>query len=374
VRVLHLVTSGERRGAEIFAADLVGALDEAGVVQQVAMLRGEAGSPVRFAADTVTLGTDGRRMPGTGVEVAALRRLRSLIACWSPDVIQAHGGEVLKYAVAATALRPCPVVYRRIGSAPPWITRGIRRTAYARLLRRAALVVAVAEAVRLETLRLFRLPADAVVTIPNGVDVRRLQPSLDRTALRQRLGIPPEAAVILSLGALSWEKDPLGHLRVTAPVLARHARAVHLFAGDGPLRGELVGAAGQAGLEDRVRVLGGRSDVADLLEAADVLLFASQPGGMEGMPAIVIEAGMAGVPVAGYAIAGVTEVVVNGETGLLVPPSEQGRLTQAVSTLLEDDVRRLAMGRVARARCGTRFEIGTVAPQYLGCYEQVVRG
>jgi glycosyltransferase involved in cell wall biosynthesis len=367
------VTSGERRGAEIFAADLVGALAEAGVVQHVAMLRGQTGSPVRFAADTVVLGTGGGRVPGTGVEVAGLRRLRSLIARWSPDVIQAHGGEVLKYAVAATASRPGSVVYRRIGSAPPWITRGIRRTAYARLLRRAALVVAVAEAVRLETLQLFRLPPDDVVTIPNGVDARRLQPSSDRAALRRRLGVPPEAAVVLSLGALSWEKDPLEHLRVTTPVLARHAHAFHLFAGDGPLQGKLAAAVGQAGLGDRVRVLGSRSDVADLLEAADLLLFASQPGGMEGMPAIVIEAGMAGVPVVGYAVAGVGEVVVSGETGLLVHPSDQQRLTEAVSMLLEDDSRRLAMGRAARTRCATRFEIGGVAAQYLECYEQVAR-
>ena len=374
MRVLHLVTSGERRGAEIFAADLVGALDGAGVAQHVAMLRGPDGRAVGFPEDATVLGTGGPMVPGAGIEVAGLRKLRAMVSSWAPDVIQAHGGEVLKYAVAATALDSCPIVYRRIGSAPPWITRGLRRTMYARLLRRTAAVIAVAESVRLETLELFRLPGDHVVTVPNGVDSCRLQPSADRAAVRGRLGVPAEAAVVLSLGALTWEKDPLAHLRVTAPVLARSGGAVHLFAGDGPLRGELDAAVRQRGLGDRVRLLGSRPDVADLLVAADVLLFASQLGGMEGMPAIVIEAGMAGLAVAGYALAGVAEVVTTGETGLLVPPTREDLLSEAVATLLEDGRRRAAMGRAARARCRERFGIEVVAPQYLRVYERVVKG
>ena len=380
MRVLHLVTSGERRGAEIFASDLVGALDEAGVVQRVAMLRGPdgqagpAGQAVGFPEGTTVLGTGGPRVPGAGIEVAGLRRLRAMVSRWAPDVIQAHGGEVLKYAVAATAMHSCPIVYRRIGSAPTWITQGLRRTIYARLLRRTAVVIAVAESVRLETLELFRLPEDQVVTVPNGVDARRLRPSADRTAIRRRLGIPAAAPVVLSLGALTWEKDPLAHLRATAPVLARPGGAVHLFAGDGPLRDDLDAAVRQRGLGDRVRLLGSRPDVADLLAAADVLLFASQPGGMEGMPAIVIEAGMAGLPVAGYAVAGVAEVVTTGKTGLLVPPSREDLLSEAVTTLLEDGRRRAAMGWAARARCRERFGIEVVAPQYLRLYEGVVQG
>jgi glycosyltransferase involved in cell wall biosynthesis len=373
MRVLHLVASGDRRGAEIFAADLAGSLAKAAVVQRIAMLRSPVGQAVRYPVETTVLGNGGRRLPGVGVETATVGRLRATVKGWAPDVIQAHGGEALKYAVAATTLRLVPVVYRRIGSAPPWITRGVRRTAYARLLRRAALVVAVAEAVRLETLQLFRLPADDVVTIPNGVDAHRLEPSADRAAVRRRLGIPPDVRVVLSLGALTWEKDPVGHLRVTAPVLAQRARAVHLFAGDGPLRGDLEAAVRQKGLGDSVFVLGGRSDVADLLTAADLLLFASRPGGMEGMPAIVIEAGMAGLPVAGYAISGVAEVVASGETGLLVAPMAQERLTQAVATLLEDDPLRGRMGQAARVRCAARYEIGAVAPQYLRRYEQVAQ-
>ena len=371
MRVLHVVASGQRRGAEIFASDLVGALAGSGVSQRVVLLRDGMGTTVPYEAETSVVGSGGWRAPGTGIEVAAVRRLRAIIDGWSPDIVQAHGGEPFKYAVLASANRPCPVVYRKIGSTPPRIARGLRRAAHGRLIRRAARVVAVADAVRRETLEVFRLPDWQVVTIPNAVDARRVASSADRASVRSRLGIPSDAGVVLSLGALTWEKDPMTHLRAMAPVLARHGHAMHLIAGHGPLRTELETAVQRLALQGRVRLLGSRSDVSDLLVAADVLLFASRT---EGMPAIVIEAGMAGLAVAGYAVAGAAEVVEPDVTGLLVSRGNLPLLTAAVSTLLEDHARRTAMGRAARARCLADFDIRLVAPRYLRLYETLSPG
>jgi glycosyltransferase involved in cell wall biosynthesis len=371
MRILHVVASGQRRGAEVFAADLIGALAADGVAQRVALLRPEGEAGVRYGADTTMVGTDGWRAPGIRVEVDALRRLRAIIDRWAPDIVQAHGGEPLKYAVLAARARPRRVVYRRIGSASPWIAGRAQRVAYGWMMRRSTRVVAVAEAVRRETLEVFRLPAGQVVTIPNAVDARRLEPSADRAVVRRRLAIPPDAAVVLSLGALSWEKDPLGQLQVTAPLLACHRHAVHLLAGDGPLRGEIEAAVRQQGLQGRVRLLGSRSDVADLLAAGDILLSASRT---EGMPATVIEAGMAGIAVAGYAVAGTAEVVETGVTGVLVPPGDRERLRASVSTLLRDGAWRAALGRAARSRCRTSFEIRAVAPNYLRLYRELAPG
>ena len=151
-------------------------------------------------------------------------------------------------------------------------------------------------------------------------------------------------------------------------MLAHHAGAVHLFAGDGPLRQELAAAAGRLGLTDRVRLLGSRDDVGDLLAASDLLLFASRT---EGMPASVIEAGAAGVPVAGTALAGVPEVVVDGQTGLLAAPGDLDGLRAALDRLLGDGELRAAMGRAARTRCRDRFGIDAIAGAYLALYEEL---
>jgi glycosyltransferase involved in cell wall biosynthesis len=379
VRILHLIATGQRRGAEVFAADLVAALDTGDLRQQVAVLRGEPPWAVRFGVPVTALGGH-PGPPGLPLRTGALRALTRLLRSWPPDLIQAHGGETLKYAVAATGpLSGAPrvgsagsgrpqIVYRRIGSVAGWLSGGPRRAVYRRLVGRATRVVAVAESIRRETIDAFRLPEDRVVTIPNGVDPRRLQPRLGRGPTRAALGVPPEATVVLSLGALSWEKDPLGHLAVTAPLLRERPGAVHLFAGEGPLRGELEAAARREGLDGRVRLLGSRADVGELLAASDLMLFASRT---EGMPASVIEAGLAGLPVVGVALDGVPEVVEHGVTGLLVAPGDQQALRRAAAGALDDVSLRASLGGAAQARCRQRYGIDTIAKSYRTLYEEL---
>jgi glycosyltransferase involved in cell wall biosynthesis len=365
MRVIHVVASTQRRGAEIFAADLVGALGSVGVVQRVVALRGSGGLAVEFGVPTTVLSANGPMLPGLKMGLPGLRELRRSIHEWHPDVVQAHGGEALKYALLGAGRAGRTVVYRRIGSAPQELSRGLRRAVYARLMRRAGSVVAVAEAVRAQTLEIFRLSRHHVVTIPNAVDARRLEPDQDRAQVRHALGIPADAMVLLSLGALVWEKDPLTHLEVSAKVLAERPDAWHLVVGDGPMRHQAEAAARRHGLHERVRFAGARSDAADLLAASDVLLFASCS---EGMPATVIEAGMLGVPVTGFAVAGVSEVVEHGVTGLLAQPGDVDGLCLQILELLGDEERRQAMAARARERCRTSFDITVVAPRYVDLY------
>jgi glycosyltransferase involved in cell wall biosynthesis len=310
-------------------------------------------------------------LPGARVSSRALRNLRALTRAYEPDVVQAHGGEALKYAVASFIRRGPPVVYRRIGRAPSWMAGGIRRTAYRALMRRAERIVAVAEDVRRETIELFRVAPHKVLTIPNGVDRNRLAITRARDETRRSLGIQRGTPMLVSMGAITWEKDPLAHLRVSARVLQDVGEVAHVWVGDGPMRDELRAEAMRYGLDGRLLMLGNRTDVADLLAAGDVLLFASRTDGMEGMPAAVIEAGLMGTPVAGYAVAGVPEVVVDGTTGYLVPPGDLDGLANSVVKLLGDEKGRLAIGESARERCIARFDIRTVASRYLSLYEEM---
>jgi glycosyltransferase involved in cell wall biosynthesis len=361
MRILHLIATGQRRGAEVFASDLIAALHAPGLDQRVAVLHGGPPWAVRFGVPATALGA--RRRPLDPGAVAGLRRV---LRDWRPDLVQAHGGEPLKYA--ALAAPGAPIVYRRIGSVS-WLSSGPRRLLYGRLVRRAARVVAVAEAVREETVAAFGLDPGRVVTIPNGVDPGRLAPTRGRAATRTALGIDQLATVVLSLGALTWEKDPLGQLAASAPALRRRPDLVHLFAGEGPLRADLEAAAGRERVDRRVLLLGSRGDVGDLLAASDLLLFASRT---EGMPASLIEAGVAGLPVAGVALPGVPEVVEAGVTGLLVAPGDRDGLAAAVERLAADGGLRAAMGAAARSRCRERHGIDAIAGAYRDLYREVV--
>jgi glycosyltransferase involved in cell wall biosynthesis len=366
VKVLHLVATAGRRGAELFAASLIGHLDKADVEQRVVVLRSGSGRVLDFGTP-VNILPAGRTIPWLRTDERRIRELVSDIAKWKPDVIQAHGGESLKYAVLAAS--STPIVYRRIGGAHPSLRRPVRRRLYGNLMRRADRVVTVAEALREETLALFHVPSERVVTIPNAVDPSRVQPIRNRSTTRQSLGISAKAAVMVSIGALTWEKDPAAHLEVSRRVLQVRRDAIHLIAGDGPMRGEAEDTSKRWAIDDRIRFLGVRADVADLLSAADVLLFASRPDGMEGMPAVLIEAGMCGLPVAGFDVAGAREVVVDGVTGRLVPWFDLDGLARAVVELFD---RGSSMGLAARARCYEQFSIDRIAKQYLDLYEEVL--
>ncbi len=373
MKVLHVVASGLRRGAEIFASDLVRVLDDEHVTQRVAVLRNSEVA-VSFAASTATLGADhenGRHRMVAGVDPGAVRGLRELLGTWRPDVVQAHGGEPLKYSVMAGVVgHSPPIVYRRIGSAPREIERGPRRAAYGWLMRRAARVVAVADVLNREVVRTFRVPAARVVTIPNGVDPSRLEPVRGGESTRRALGLADQGPIMLSLGALVWEKDPMAQLDVAARVVRERPGAVLLMAGDGPLRAQVEAGIAERGLQGRVVMLGTRDDVADLLAASDVLLFTSTS---EGMPAVVIEAGMAGVPVAAFAVGGIPEVIQAGVTGVLASPGDIDGLAARALELLSDPERRAVMGLAASDACA-RFDIHEIGERYLDVYGSVVGG
>ena len=364
--MLHLVATAQRRGAEVFAADLVRAFSPTGIDQLVVVLDGAGSRALTFDAPVAFLhgGVGG----GWRAKSRTVARLRDVVRRWHPDVIQAHGGEPLFNAILAGV---SPIVYRKIGGAHPRFARPPLRPLYSGMLRRAERIVAVAEAMRLEVIELFRVPASRVTTIPHAVDARRIAPTRPRAETRGSLAIAASAPVVISLGALTWEKDPLAALSAAAPTLASRSDAVHLFVGDGPVRDRLEEEIRGRGLEDRVRLLGVREDVGDLLAASDVLLLSSR---IEGLPGCIVEAGMLGVPAAAFAVAGVPEVVSEGETGLLAEPGDVNGLAQHLRTLIDDGALRERLGEAARDRCHSRFEIGSIAPRYLDAYGDVVTG
>lgn len=367
MRLLHVVATGQRRGAEMFASDLVGALEGNGIDQRIAVLRGSH-LAVDFSSPVSVLPNGGWRLPGMRVDLGTISALRGLINDWRPDVVQVHGGEPLKHAVLAARATGTPVVYRRIGSAPPRIARGPGRFGHGQLMRRATRIVAVAEALRRETIQTFGVPPHRVLTIPNAVDVGRLRQVRPSAEVRTSLGLHFDAKVVISIGALTWEKDPHAHLKVSNLVREQHPDMVHLFVGEGPLGSELERTITEQRLGDRVQLLGARDDVADLLSAADVVLLASR---VEGLPGCLIEAGLIRRPVAAFAVAGVPELIEDGRTGALAPPGDIRGLAEAASWLLSDPDLRLSMGRAAERRCRARYDIRVVAPRYTGVYREV---
>jgi glycosyltransferase involved in cell wall biosynthesis len=174
----------------------------------------------------------------------------------------------------------------------------------------------------------------------------------------------------------SWRMLDSKSLSVSLRVL--HIEATDQRRGAEIITSDLVRALDGMGVEQRVAVLRGAQPLALRFDAP-----VSLPGWADGARcsypfanlarhrASIIEAGVAGVPVAAYAVAGVEEVVTDGTTGLLARPGDQGGLTRRVVDLLADGARRRAIGEAAQERCGARFDIRSVTPRYRSVYEEV---
>jgi glycosyltransferase involved in cell wall biosynthesis len=170
-----------------------------------------------------------------------------------------------------------------------------------------------------------------------------------RSSARVALELGPEHSVIAFLGRLWEQKHPQALVPTLVELLRQFPQLdpVLLIAGDGPLRGEVIRMAKLSGVEERLRLLGWRNDVPVVMSAADVVYL---PSLWEGLPRTLIEAAAFGIPAVATDVKGNREVIVEQETGFLVPPNDVASAASALGTLLTSSEQRLAMGASAAQR------------------------
>lgn len=230
--------------------------------------------------------------------------------------------------------------------------RAVHRALYRTLADRVAGVIAVSE----ETATSFRQTVgyrgDGLHVVPNGVDVERYPAPVDRNTVRGALGIGPEDRVLTMVGTFKRQKGHRYLVEAVAAIAATHPRLRVLLVGDGELREPTRRQVEDAGLGERIHLLGSRRDVPQLLAASDAFVL---PSLWEGLPIALIEAMATGLPVVATAVSGTSDVMVHGETGWVVPPGDATALAGALDELLADPARASAMGAAARERVATSF-------------------
>lgn len=374
-RVLLLAQRPQRRGAEMAAYRLGAALARAGcAARRLYLYPYEGDAPLSLVeGDAVIGGEPGHpfeRFPG--LHPAPLGRLRRLIAAFAPDIVQAHGGRTVKYAAAARRLDASAgwaFVYRNIGDPRHWSTAA-RALVYRRLVMPQVDGVAAVSAATLAAVRShYRLGGVPAADLPSGVDPEALRPARPAAEVRSSLGTPERAPVVLYVGSLSAEKR-LDRLFAWAAGARRQHPGLRIWlVGDGPSREQAERSAGALGFGEAATFLGAQERVGDYLAAADLLLLSSDT---EGLPGVVVEAAVSGLPAVATAVGGVAECIEDGLTGLLVDPQDEAAGAAAVAALLADPERRRAMGAAARRRAEERYLIDAVARRYLGFYRRVL--
>jgi glycosyltransferase involved in cell wall biosynthesis len=270
-------------------------------------------------------------------------------------VVVAHGSSTLPACAVATTGTRTPFVYVNIGDPRYWSSAPARRLRVRLLLGRAARVAAISRRSADVLVGQYGIRLDRVRVIPNGRDSAPFL-AVDGAAgerLRADLDLAPGTPVVLALGALSAEKRV--DLAVRAVAAVPDARL--LVAGSGAEEAALRRLADQVAPE-RVHFLGAVTDVPSVLAAADAIVLASDS---EGLPGVLIEAGMAGVPAVATDVGWVADVVTDGVTGVLVPRGDPGALAAGLRTAL---ARRDELGAAARAFCVQRYELRVVAESW----------
>ncbi|HKX19324.1 MAG TPA: glycosyltransferase family 4 protein [bacterium] len=211
----------------------------------------------------------------------------------------------------------------------------------------------------------FRVPRDKIHIVPNGISPSHFDVPPD-AALRAILNGGTHRAVVLTTARLAREK---GH-RYLLEAAARVPDAMFVLVGDGPERTALESQARQLGLSERVTFLGFRRDVPSLLACSDLVVL---PSLFEGLSVSLLEAMAAGRAVIASAIAGVTEVVVHGETGLVVPPKDSSALAAAIRTLLADPTLATRLGAAGKTRAAKLFSATAMSESVMQIYERALR-
>lgn len=220
--------------------------------------------------------------------------------------------------------------------------------------------------------RWLNIDVERIAYHPNGID-----PSVYMTvsrgagnAVRQSLGIPPSAPILLTLARFSPEKSPHAMLDVFERVHAAQPEAHYLIAGSRMTEDDEMGEmVRQRGLDGVVHLLGVRSDVAALLSCADIFLLTSR---MEGFPNALMEAMTAAVPVVASRVGGVPDLVRHGMDGFLHDPDDVDGMAESVKTLVSDAALRTRLGSEARQRILEQFSLEKLGDRVLLHYQKLL--
>jgi len=242
------------------------------------------------------------------------------------------------------------------------------------LLRRVDRFVAVNRLACEEFLDLG-IDAARIVHIPNGVPIpqERAFEASSRQAARNRLGYPWEQIVVF-VGRLSAEKNLPTLLDAWPVVLRRHPDAHLLLVGDGGtfrnVESDLRVQSAALGIQENVHFVGRVSEVLDFLLAADLFIL---PSRTEGMSNALLEAMAAGLPVVATRVPGNSELIREGENGLLVETRNPAELARAVTSLLSSPEEALRLAQAARRTVEERFTIQRVGQEYLALYAELLK-
>jgi glycosyltransferase involved in cell wall biosynthesis len=301
-------------------------------------------------------------------------KLAQAIADFKAQIVHSHSfGAGIVAAMASLVTRGVGFV-ATLHNYPPGTSTMVpdhvgHRWAVGVLVQRAHRIIVVSDALRRDVITGFPDAMQKCLVIPNGIDTKAT-PIRDAEEVRRGLGLPEGAPLIGVVARLAPQKGVLEFLDTARRVVNADPSVHCVVAGDGPLMQELEDRRAELALEAHVQLLGQVDWACELIGAMDVLVI---PSVSEGSSVVAMEAMALGKPVVATAVGGVPEVVLDGETGLVVPPGDPEALANAIGAMLTDRDRAAAMGERGRTRAQTEFDVAEMLERTKAVYADVLR-
>jgi glycosyltransferase involved in cell wall biosynthesis len=341
-RVLQIMAGALHGGAEAFFVRLVKGLAEAGLSQQVIIRPGDGRESDLTKAGLTVTPAPFRSL----ADFSTKPRIRAVTQSFDPNI-------TLAWMSRAAAMTPHPgkgrILAARLG--------GFYHLKY---FRHCDHWIGNTKSI-VDWMAAQGLPRDRLHYLPNFTDAQKASP-----IARADLNTQEDAAVILALGRFHDDKA----FDVLIPALAQVPGAILWLGGEGPRENDLRRQAINLGVNDRIRWLGWRKDVAALAASADVLCC---PSRVEPLGNVVLEAWGYGLPVVAANSSGPAELITSARNGILVPQEDADSLARALTQVLENKALAQDLAQAAENDLAARFSRAAVVASYLEFFDQVGR-
>jgi glycosyltransferase involved in cell wall biosynthesis len=316
----------------------------------------------RAGIEVIPLG----RMQHKRFDVGIILRLCRLMRQREVDIVHTHLYHASRYGRIAATLAGVPCVVASFHNVYP--IRRFKQHVFNWILGKITdRVIAVSEAVKDHLVGYDHIAPDLITVLPNAIDLRHFG-GHDRTEARRRLGIPPDAYVVGTVGRLEPQKGHVVLLQAMRELADACPEARVLLIGGGSQEQALRGAADDLGLADRITFTGERRDVPALMAALDLFVL---PSLWEGLPLVLLEAMASGAPVVATRVGGVPEVVSDGATGILIDPNRPDQLAAAIIRCRNDRDGAARMAEASRRWVEARASIQPYARRLEALYLEV---
>lgn len=376
MKVLQIIQKPQLRGAEVFAYQLSERfIQEGHQVRKVYLYSTTGSATLPLRSSDISIGENqnhfSERIPGWNPKI--LKRIRMLLKEFKPQVIQLNAARTLKYGAILHMLHKDArtlFVYRNIGDPRMWVRGRVRRRFYQDFLVRQMDGIVAVSRTSFDFLKSLQNGSSDVVRIPRAVEPLSFLPQENRDKVRQTLSTTESAPVLIFVGSLTPEKRVQRLLRLLQHLIPKVPSLQLWILGDGPLRPELETYAASLRIDSSVRFLGIQQDVASYVNASDLLVLSSET---EGIPGVVLEAALLSIPSVACNVGGVSDCIVDTQTGILVDAQDETKMIEAVLHLLSNRGKRTEMGKNAREWVMKNFSMELIAGQYLEFYRKLWR-